>query len=452
MWLDRKTSYFNRQHDIVLMNPLFAGAPILFVASRRVVQQLLGNEAKLRLVKPVELTLQSLIGDSLASASGDAWRRHRRILSPAFNTSLYSLAWDEASVAYEEVVYSEGWLTERQFDVSSINHIVHKFSLMMISRCAFGIPLAYEEPTSNPANPDFPEALVRIIKDFVLFAIVPRRMFNLPFKRLRIAKISWQKVESEIKALLRSRSSQESKAGEDNADILGRLVSSSGKLELTREELFADIFTLMFAGHETTASVITTTLGYLALYHQEQDAVAAEITSVVDASGNISFASMSNLPKLQACLTEALRLIPPPLFLPRDTEEDITLEIEYPEKRQIVVPRGSRIIIDMVATLRNPSYFPNPDVFKPSRWLEDNHDPDAVMFGAGPRQCIGRRFAQSTIMRFVACLLRDFEVDALTLPGETREEYEERIMTNATMAGTSFTLQDVPLRMTRRIK
>ncbi|KAJ7286021.1 hypothetical protein C8J57DRAFT_655572 [Mycena rebaudengoi] len=88
MWLDRETSYFNHQHDVILMNPIFAGTPIIFVGSSRVVQQLLGNEAKLRLVKPVELTLKSLIGDSVASASGDSWRKHRRILTPAFNTKL----------------------------------------------------------------------------------------------------------------------------------------------------------------------------------------------------------------------------------------------------------------------------------------------------------------------------------------------------------------------------
>jgi hypothetical protein len=43
------------------MNPIFAGTPIIFVGSSRVVQQLLGNEAKLRLVKPVELTLKSYV-------------------------------------------------------------------------------------------------------------------------------------------------------------------------------------------------------------------------------------------------------------------------------------------------------------------------------------------------------------------------------------------------------
>ncbi|KAJ6531304.1 cytochrome P450 [Mycena capillaripes] len=451
------TGYFNHQHDVILMNPLFAGAPIIFVGSSRVIQQLLGNEAKFQLVKPEELTLKSLIGDSLASASGDVWRKHRRILSPAFNTQLYSLVWDETSVAYEEVINSEGWLTESQINVSSINAIVHKakFSLMIISRCAFGVPLAYQESISNPLNPDFPEALGTIIKDFILYAIVPRWMFRLPFQRHVCHRshnpISWRKVESEIKALQQSRSLQNGKAGLHNADILGRLVPSSegsGKLELSQEELFADIFTLMFAGHETTASAITTTLGYLAIYREEQEVVATEILAATDASGHLNFSRIKNLPKLQACLYEAMRLIPPPFFLPRDINEDVSIMIEHPEKRQIILPRGSRVVIDMVGSLRNPNYFPDPDVFRPSRWY-DNNDHD-VIFGAGPRQCIGRRFAQATSIRFLACTLRDFEIDILTRTGESRNEYVERVMGNATMAGTSFTLGDVPLKLTRR--
>ncbi|KAF8189906.1 cytochrome P450 [Mycena galopus ATCC 62051] len=427
------------------------GKPVTSTISMScVVQQLLGNEAKIRLVKPVELTLKSLIGDSLASASGEAWKRHRRILSPAFNTKLYSLAWDETSVAYEEVVSSEGWLTG-QVDVPSINAIVHKFALMMISRCAFGIPLAYQESASNPLNPDFSEALLTIIKNFVLFAVMPRWMLRLPFEKLQIAKTSWQKVESEIKALQQSRSLKGPKAEQDTADILGRLVSSfegSGKLELTQEELFADIFTLLFAGHETTASAITATLGYLAIYREEQAIVVTEILAATDASGHMDFAGMKDLPKLQACLYEALRLIPPPLFLPRDMDEDVSIIIEHPEKRQIVLPRGSRVLIDMVGTLRNPNYFPDPDVFRPSRWYDGNNQD--VMFGAGPRQCIGRRFAQSTSIRFLACFLRDFDIDILLRTGESRDEYVGRVMGNVTMAGTSLTLLDVPLSLTRR--
>jgi cytochrome P450 len=98
--------------------------------------------------------------------------------------------------------------------------------------------------------------------------------------------------------------------------------------------------------------------------------------------------------------------------------------------------------------VRNPNYFPDPEVFRPSRWYDGNdHD---VMFGAGPRQCIGRRFAQSTLLRFLACILRDFEIDILIGEGESKDRYIERVMGNATLAGTSFTLQDLPLKLTRR--
>ncbi|KAJ7778547.1 hypothetical protein B0H16DRAFT_1449132 [Mycena metata] len=267
MSLDRKTSYFNHQHDVILMNPILAGAPIIFVGSSRVVQQLLGNEGKLRLVKPVELTLKSLIGDSLASSSGDAWRRHRRILSPAFNAKLYSMAWNETSIAYEEVINSEGWLTEGEVDVLAINHAIHKMR-------HWGI-LRYTAKNKQ--------------------SWLPR--FSRPPTQAFVARV--------------------------------------GKIEDAQD----------FA-------------------------------------------------------------------------------------------------------VRNPNYFPDPEVFSPSRWYDA--DDQVVMFGAGPRQCIGRRFAQSTSIRFLACILRDFDIDVVLQPGEFRAGYTNRVMTDATMAGTSFTLKDVPLKLTRR--
>jgi hypothetical protein len=136
--------------------------------------------------------------------------RFRSVIQLFIMVPSYSLAWDETSVAYEEVISSEGWLTG-QIVVPSINAVVHKaglftlhvlsvlnilfpqFALMMISRCAFGIPLAYKESGSNPLNPDFPEALVTIIKNFVLFAVMPRWMLRLPFKKYIH---SWRPIHS----------------------------------------------------------------------------------------------------------------------------------------------------------------------------------------------------------------------------------------------------------------
>jgi hypothetical protein len=117
-------------------------------------------------------------------------------------TPSYSLAWDETSVAYEEVISSEGWLTG-QIDIPSINLIVHEASILSLyvlsalnSRTSssvsahddFGVRLRYSVGISIIGFESHPETLVTVIKIFVLLAVMPRWMLRLPFKVRTLVK------------------------------------------------------------------------------------------------------------------------------------------------------------------------------------------------------------------------------------------------------------------------
>jgi cytochrome P450 len=77
-------------------------------------------------------------------------------------------------------------------------------------------------------------------------------------------------------------------------------------------------------------------------------------------------------------------------------------------------------------------------------------DHDIIMFGAGPRTCVGRRFAQIEAVSFLAHFLRDWEVETVVLDGETQEGCVNRIMAGASMYGTAFGLGEVPVRIKPR--
>jgi cytochrome P450 len=72
------------------------------------------------------------------------------------------------------------------------------------------------------------------------------------------------------------------------------------------------------------------------------------------------------------------------------------------------------------------------------------------MFGMGPRACIGRKFAQAEVLCFLCLLLREWKLDVVLRDGETVEEYERRVMGNASMTGTAFRLASPSLKLTRR--
>lgn len=157
-------------------------------------------------------------------------------------------------------------------------------------------------------------------------------------------------------------------------------------------------------------------------------------------------------------------------ILNRDILEDITIEVEHPRLERIPMTKGSQIIVDMVGvrtyfclfpnndsddikTLfadHDPRVFPDPESFKPSRWYGVSEQ-NLSMFGIGPRSCIGRKFAQVEALTFLALFLRDWKVDVALGPGETRAQYRERVMEQATMIGLAFGVKSIPLRISKRV-
>ena len=95
--------------------------------------------------------------------------------------------------------------------------------------------------------------------------------------------------------------------------------------------------------------------------------------------------------------------------------------------------------------------FSDPTEFKPSRWHGHMADNDVTMFGIGPRTCIGRKFSQVEAVTFLALFLRDWKVDIVLQPNETRDQYWERVMENAGMIGLAFGVSSYSLKLSKRI-
>ena len=78
--------------------------------------------------------------------------------------------------------------------------------------------------------------------------------------------------------------------------------------------------------------------------------------------------------------------------------------------------KGTLVNFPIYAMHHNPKYFPEPEKFKPERFLK-NEDEDNLAaqyafmpFGGGPRQCIGMRFAMSEIKIAMAKLLANYKI------------------------------------------
>ncbi|KAF8993184.1 cytochrome P450 [Cyathus striatus] len=449
-WTQRETSYFNHSHDIISMVPILSGKACFYTCSVEVLKQLLGRESKTNLARSQDFTL---VGDNVASANGDMWKRHRRIVAPAFNKKTSILVRDESAKLYDEVAQEKGWHEKDTVVISSMYDFMLKYALIIVARCAFGLPMSWNSPSEPTVQGmQLGEAISIVTKTIVPRLFFPTWTFKLPIKSLRHVDTAWDTFTRIVKESIQQRKDALS-IDDSTTDVLGRLVQSSeaeGKYSLSENEVVADIFTILFAGHETTASVLTATMICLALYKEEQFKAYEEIKNAFSKDGTLNIDDPSELPHLQACFQECGRLYPAANFLARETAEDLPIKVTRPKEATIVVPKGSQIILDLVSIHHNPHVFENPEMFCPSRWYGVSEH-DLSMFGFGPRACVGRKFAHMEAVTFLAHILREWELDIVLIEGESICKYKQRVLGSAGMEGTAFSIGSAPVKLKKRI-
>jgi cytochrome P450 len=139
--------------------------------------------------------------------------------------------------------------------------------------------------------------------------------------------------------------------------------------------------------------------------------VAARLRGEVDAafgSGAATPAELCALPYLNAVIRETMRLYPPAYAVGREVVQPF--ELGGYELRS-----GDQILISQFAMHRDPRFFPQPEAFKPERWLEPGIESlprfAYFPFGGGPRVCIGNHFAMMEIALVLATLVHRLELE-----------------------------------------
>jgi len=226
-----------------------------------------------------------------------------------------------------------------------------------------------------------------------------------------------------------------------------------GKFKLDDQELIGNVFIMLFAGHETTAHTLAATLGFLGLYDSLQDEVYEQIISVVGKERDAEYDDYIKLDKVVAAFYEASRMFPAGYILIREASEDTILHVPNPlgeeGSRAIPVQKGFQVVVDMIGVHRNPRYFDKPEEYRPSRWHGLATDSEAFTgFSVGPRACIGRKFATVESVCFLTMLLRDYKVQPLLRPGETKEQWKDRVLDSRIVL--TLGVADVPVKFIRR--
>lgn len=256
-----------------------------------------------------------------------------------------------------------------------------------------------------------------------------------------LADLINQAIESRSEA---SVAELEMRDNEDDPSLLRFLVDMRGE-ELTSTALRDDLMTMLIAGHETTAAMLTWTLfemskGDPGLLREVQ----REVRTVLKGKDTIEYADVVSMEKLRFCLIEALRLYPePPLLIRRARTADNLPPGGSGLRDGVKVLRGTDIFISTWNLHRSPELWEDPETFDPTRWERkftnmgvknwDGYDPDRVSglypnematdfaflpFGGGKRKCIGDQFAMLEAAVTMAMVLNRFEFSFVGSPDD----------------------------------
>jgi cytochrome P450 len=371
-WFSDPVSFMeaNRErHGPVFSVRLGALKRCAMIADPDAAWRVLGGDPRVFRMGPTNRLFRPVLGDnSLFLLDGEEHRHHRRLLAPAFHrTGVRRYA-----SLIEEITARElaGWPVGETFTTESI------------VRIAIGVC----RPDNDAEIRRLVPAMLEIAENPL--ALMPQFQRELggrsPFGRVMSVTREIDRILYEEIGLRRTL--REHERGNDVLSILAAAQPHEDAF-MTDREIRDEMMTLLIAGHETTANALSWTFERVLRHPVVHDRLLAELSNEDDTY-------------VDAVVRETLRQRP---ILP------ITARRIY-EQQEIggfVFPAGWTLMPCIYLIHRDPEVFPEPDVFRPERFLEDPKPSSRVWvpFGAGSRHCIGSHLATMTIKRVLTTVL-----------------------------------------------
>ncbi|XP_053691239.1 cytochrome P450 4d1-like [Sabethes cyaneus] len=361
------------------------------------------------------------LGDGLLTSTGKKWHSRRKIITPTFHFKIleqFVEIFDQQSNVFVDQLKQMA-VSGEDFDI-----------FPKVTLCALDVICESAMGTKVNAQVNSDSEYVKAVKDMSTIAM--QRVYNIwarysfTFNLSKYAKMQAEALKvlhGYTDSVIRTRrkelaNNNHTDTNENDLgirkktaflDMLLQTTTVDGR-PLSDLDIREEVDTFMFEGHDTTTSAISFLMGILAKRPDIQEKVYEEVCSVFgnDVTQPATLSMLNELNYLDLVIKETLRLYPSVPMFGRMMMENHEINGE-------VFPAGANVMIMPFFMGRDPDYFDNPLEFKPERFsaeisAEKSNPYRYVPFSAGPRNCIGQKFAIAEIKSLVTKVLRHYQL------------------------------------------
>ncbi|XP_047164476.1 protein LUTEIN DEFICIENT 5, chloroplastic [Vigna umbellata] len=425
----------------------FGPKSFLIVSDPTIAKHILKDNSKAYSKGILAEILDFVMGKGLIPADGEIWRVRRRAIVPALHQKyvaamigLFGQAADRLCQKLDAAA-SDG-------EDAEMESLFSRLTLDIIGKAVFNYDF---DSLSNDTG--IVGAVYTVLREAEDRSISPIPVWDIPIwkdisPRLRKVNEALKLINDTLDDLIaickrivdeEELQFHEEYMNEKDPSILHFLLASGD--DVSSKQLRDDLMTMLIAGHETSAAVLTWTFYLLSKEPRVMSKLQEEVDSVLG-DRHPTIEDMKKLKYTTRVINESLRLYPqPPVLIRRSIDNDVLGE--YPIKR------GEDIFISVWNLHRSPKLWDDADKFEPERWPLDGPNPNEtnqsfkyLPFGGGPRKCVGDLFATYETVVALAMLVRRFNFQmAVGAPP-----------VDMTTGATIHTTQGLKMTVTHRIK